>query len=259
MLSLVALTVALAAAPNPTVEVTNGGGDVAELDDAIDAAVAEVASLSLRVPSVGGWSVDATKPERKDSGAHKDSDEHSAPKDNEHKGSSSSGSSHGNASSFAEAGAAATPGGRQFGVGLQLGYPTAVTAKYMLRADQGLVVGIGGFSGFVYDAGALSIHVDYVWHPNLLTQGEAYQVTWYVGGGGNVLIFNSPRQRTSLPSVAWYYFPTNVWLAARIPLGINLALTQLPFEIYLEADPSILVFPSIGFGLGASIGGRGYF
>ncbi len=40
---------------------------------------------------------------------------------------------------------------------------------------------------------------------------------------------------------------------------ICLALTQLPFEIYLEAVPSILLFPGISFGLGAAIGGRFYF
>src|SRR4051812_40658118 len=62
--------------------------------------------------------------------------------------------------SLAEAGSSSTPQGKYFGVGLQLGYPTAVTAKYMLRADQGIVAGIGGFTGFDYTVGALSLHVD---------------------------------------------------------------------------------------------------
>lgn len=161
--------------------------------------------------------------------------------------------------SLPSAGAASTPQGRTFGLGLQLGYPTAITVKYMLRPDQGLVAGLGGFSGFAYTAAGLSLHVDYVWHPTLLVTAEQFALTWYIGVGGNVLVFNTPRQQPFIRGLEYYYFPTNLWLAARVPLGINLALTQLPFEIYLEAVPSVLLFPGISFGLGAAIGGRFYF
>lgn len=249
MLAYAFVIAALAPAPPPAMDAASATALDAALDLALARAVDEVAALDLHATSA--WLVE-TKPPAEHKGTATSSSSSS-------NASGSSSSSHGSAPSFADAGGASTPGGRTFGVGLQLGYPTAVTAKYMLRPDQGLVFGIGGFSGFAYDVGALSIHVDYVWHPNLLTQGEAFQVTWYVGAGGNILIFNVPRQRTFFPNVPYYYLPTNVWLAARIPIGINLALTQLPFEIYLEADPSILVFPAFGFGIGASIGGRGYF
>lgn len=157
------------------------------------------------------------------------------------------------------AGAASTPQGRTFGIGLQLGYPTALTIKYMLRADQGIVGGIGGFSGFAYDVGAFSIHVDYVYHPHVLTRGEAFVLTWYVGGGANVMIFNNPRQRAFLPGVTYFYYPTSLWLAARVPIGVNVAMEQQPFEIYLEASPQVLIFPGLSFGLGAAIGARFYF
>lgn len=157
------------------------------------------------------------------------------------------------------AGASSTPQGRTFGIGLQLGYPTALTIKYMLRADQGLVAGIGGFSGFAYDVGSFSLHVDYVFHPHVLTRGEAFVVTWYVGGGANVMIFSNARQRSFLASLNYYYYPTSLWLAARVPIGVNLAMEQQPFEIYLEAVPQVLIFPGVSFGLGAAIGARFYF
>jgi Protein of unknown function (DUF3996) len=174
-------------------------------------------------------------------------------------GGASGGSSSAGAQSLPSAGSASTPQGRVFGLGLQLGYPTAITIKYMLRPDQGIVAGLGGFSGFVYNAPALSIHVDYVWHPTLLTSGEQFALTWYFGGGGNLFVFNSGRARPWLTGFEYYYYPTNIWLAARVPFGLNLALTQLPFEIYLEVVPSVLVFPAVSFGLGAAIGGRFYF
>ena len=157
-----------------------------------------------------------------------------------------------------EAGSASTPQGRTFGVGLQLGYPTSVTLKYMLRPDQGIVAGVGGFTGFDYTAGALSLHVDYVWHPNLLTQGDQYAVTWYIGAGGNIIVFGIPTTHIPL-GFEYNYYPTNIWLGARVPFGVNVALKQLPFEVYAEAVPQLLVFPGIGFGVGAAIGGRAYF
>ena len=157
------------------------------------------------------------------------------------------------------AGASSTPQGRTIGIGLQLGYPTALTLKYMLRADQGIVAGVGGFSGFAYDVAAFSLHVDYLYHPHVLTRGEAFVVTWYVGIGGNLIIFDNARQRSFLPGANYYYYPTYIWLAARVPLGISLSMTQQPIEIYLEATPHVLLFPGLSFGLGAAIGVRFYF
>lgn len=160
---------------------------------------------------------------------------------------------------MSSAGSASTPQGRPLGVGLQLGYPTALSVKYMLRPDQGIAGGIGGFSGFAYDVGAFSLHADYVYHPHVLTSSEVFALTWYVGAGGNVVVFGNPRQKTFLPGLTYYYFPTTVWVGARVPIGVNLAFAQQPFELFLEATPSLLLFPGISFGLGASVGGRFYF
>lgn len=176
------------------------------------------------------------------------------------KKSTSSDEHHGNAPGvdLKEAGASSTPQGKTFGVGIQLGYPSAVTAKYMLRPDQGIVAGLGGLTGFNYAVGALELHVDYVWHPNLITSGDQYAVTWFIGAGGTVVVFGFPTNQIPI-GIEYNYYPTSVWLGARMPLGLNVALSQLPFEVYAEADPQLLLFPGIGFGMGAAIGGRAYF
>jgi hypothetical protein len=173
-------------------------------------------------------------------------------------GKSSGGSSAPKMPALSSAGASSTPQGRPFGFGLQLGYPTAVTLKYMLQPDQGIVAGIGGFSGFVYNAPALSLHVDYVWHPHQFTSTDVFALTWYFGGGGNVLIFNTPRYNPFIPWFEYYYSPTNIWLAARMPFGANIAFAQWPFEVYFELVPQLVVFPGVGFGLGGAIGFRFY-
>jgi hypothetical protein len=160
---------------------------------------------------------------------------------------------------YQSAGASSTPGGKQFGVGIQMGYPTALTLKYMLQPDQGLVGGIGAFSGFAYDRGSFTLFVDYVWHPHMLTSSEAFALTWYIGGGGQLIVHNNNRFVTGSYPVLAYYYAAPFWLAARMPIGANIALTQAPIEIYVEAIPGILVFPGLSFGIGASLGGRFYF
>lgn len=183
--------------------------------------------------------------------------------DKKSSGSSSSSGSDGPATStatnLAPAGAYATPQGRQFGIGLELGYPVALIIKYMLKSDQGIAAGIGAFSGFVYDRSSVTVFVDYLVHPHLLTAGEAFALTWYIGGGGQLIIndrFSSPYVRGVL--YPGFYYGSPFWLAARVPIGVNLALTQAPLEVFLEGVPSILVFPALSFGIGASIGLRFY-
>jgi hypothetical protein len=157
------------------------------------------------------------------------------------------------------AGSASTPQGRPFGIGLELGWPTAVTLKYMLRADQGIDAGFGGFTGFAYDARAFSLYGDYVYHPQVLTRSDVFALTWYIGGGANILVFDTARQRAFVQGIVYSYYPTNIWLAARMPIGVNIAFNQQPFEIFLQATPSLLLYPGITFGIGASLGGRFYF
>ena len=116
----------------------------------------------------------------------------------------------------------------------------------------------GAFSGFVYNHSSVTIYVDYVYHPHLLTTGEAFALTWYLGGGAQVII----NDRFSTPWVpgimysGWGY--GSVWFAARVPIGVSLTLAQAPLEVFLEAAPSVLVFPVLSFGVGGAIGMRFY-
>lgn len=161
---------------------------------------------------------------------------------------------------LAAAGSSSTPQGRTFGVGLQLGLPTSIILKYMLQQNQGLAAGLGGFSGFVLNSGSITLFVDYLYHPHLLTAGEAFSLTWYIGGGGQIIIndrFATPYIRGVL--YPGFYYGSYFWLAARVPIGVSLALTQAPIDVFVEAVPSLLVFPALTFGVGGAIGVRFWF
>jgi hypothetical protein len=154
-------------------------------------------------------------------------------------------------------GASAAPQGKRFGLGVQLGWPTAFTGKYFLTPDQGLAFGLGVLSPHRYGEGAASLHVDYLWHPNLLARSPAFDLSWYVGGGLGINVF----QFREFPDygIAWTGRREQFFLAARVPVGFSSAITALPIEVYGELVPSVLVYPAFSVGLGAAFGFRYFF
>lgn len=151
-----------------------------------------------------------------------------------------------------------SPQGKQFGIGLQLGAPTALTLKYMVTGDQALVAGLG--AGIGWDP-SISLHVDYVWHPTVLASMGWGSLSWFIGGGGWLSFSggNYGNGRWGPQYYGYLYTVSPFALGARLPIGLDLAFSQVPIEVYLEADPMLVLFPRIAFGLGGTLGGRFYF
>jgi hypothetical protein len=147
------------------------------------------------------------------------------------------------------------------GLGLQVGSPTAITIKFGGVQETGFVLGIGaGFrygNAFANDVG-LSIHADYLIHIATLVRAEQLALTAYLGPGLWLSLFNDG-----------YYFGNRFGgffpgfgffgLGVRLPIGLSMGFSAAPIEIYLELDPALFVFPSVGFGVGASLGFRWHF
>lgn len=161
-------------------------------------------------------------------------------------------------SSHTLAGAGSSPAGKTFGIGLQLGAPTALTIKYMLAPTQGIVVGVGaGFAVRNAFGVGLSLHADYLFHLAELVRNDTVALSFYLGPGLWVSLFNGGY---GLGYVGYYYGGSFALfgIGARLPLGLSLAFAAAPIELYLELDPALFVFPGVDFGLGASIGFRFY-
>lgn len=169
-------------------------------------------------------------------------------------------SSGGGGSSFSSysGGGGVAPMGKTFGVGLQLGAPTAITGKFMLTPESGLVIGLGAGYGFFFDP-ALSLHVDYLYHPSVLFQNEGVKLSWFIGGGGWLGLYQGRRYNYVVPGYNYGVYGSPLFLAVRIPIGLSLALQSIPLEFYLEGVPAISIFPVISFGLGFAGGARFYF
>ena len=151
---------------------------------------------------------------------------------------------------------------RNFGVGFQLGEPTAITAKAFLgganAADFGIGFGGWGYGwctrsdGSTYRCGDLnhniSLHADYLYQENIVNMTN--RLDWYAGVGGRIIM--------------WAYGSNDlghdVVLLARVPIGIAATFRRPDFlEAYLEIAPELVVFPPLDFTIDVALGVRAYF
>ncbi len=110
-----------------------------------------------------------------------------------------------------------------FGLGLELGAPSGLNAKYFLSDTTALNFGIGADGyGYGYRDG-VSFYLDYLWHPVLLASTPAFQLPLYVGIGGRLWSFNDNR-----------YNDDGLALGVRVPVGIDLDLNNVPLDFYLQ-------------------------
>jgi hypothetical protein len=150
--------------------------------------------------------------------------------------------------------------GSGFGIGLQIGTPTALTVKFPASgADIVLGLGVGYGGGFRnYGFAGLSIHGDYLFNVAQLVQTGDVGVNAYIGPGLWLTLFHG-GYGYRVPGSYYYSRETFLGLGVRFPLGINARFANAPVEIYLELDPAIFVFPGIDGFIGASLGFRWFF
>ena len=151
---------------------------------------------------------------------------------------------------------------RNFGLGFQIGEPTAITAKAFVGRNHAFDFGLG-FGGWGYDwctdanghtyrCGAVnhdfSLHADYLFEDNILNMRN--RLDWYVGLGGRVIM--SAYGSNDLGR--------DVVILARVPIGLAVTFRRPDFlEAYLEIAPALVVFPPLDFTIDVGLGVRAYF
>lgn len=145
----------------------------------------------------------------------------------------------------------------RIGLGLMLGEPTGVTAKYWLNRTSAVDMGVAySFNNY------FTILSDYLVHfPNALNasvRGDFQgQFVPFIGIGG-ILFLNS----TATNSNPHFFTDSNgnsAAFALRIPLGVEFLARTAPLGIYVELDPGVGIIPSTFGFLEAQIGARLYF
>jgi hypothetical protein len=133
------------------------------------------------------------------------------------------------------------------GVGLEVGSPSGITAKYYLSGNTAVQA---GFGFFLLGGGA---HLDFLYEfRNIIdTRAQTFDLPLFIGGG---LKGGFGRYKCGGPRGSCVYGPM---VGLRIPLGVALQLRRTPLEFQLEAAP--VVYPLHGIGADMSLGVRYFF
>jgi hypothetical protein len=140
---------------------------------------------------------------------------------------------------------------RGFGLGVIIGEPTGISAKFWTSSvnafDFGLGWSIGGDrigkdNGSSDGGSRAHFHMDYLWHAfEAIHSSERFPL--YYGIGGRI-------------NTGGGY---DASLAVRGVFGIAWLPHNTPIDVFLELVPSLQLTPSTGFGIDAGIGARYFF
>jgi hypothetical protein len=143
------------------------------------------------------------------------------------------------------------PVGKPFGLGLSLGEPAGVNAKYWFDHKNAVDMAVG--YGF-FPAHGVALFADYIYHVfTIIRAGKTpFDLLFYMGAGLKLGIWRYKYKDDDT---------TGVGLGVRIPFGVTMVFARAPFDIFLEITPSMaFITPDpFYFDLDACIGGRFYF
>lgn len=140
-----------------------------------------------------------------------------------------------------------TVSGKTLGLGVIVGEPTGISAKYWLNQTNA----IDGAVAWSFEGrNSLHIHTNYLWHNySIINQPSDARFPVYYGVGARVKFRNSNSGRGS----------SGDKIGIRVPVGVSYIFDQHPFDIFAEIVPILDLAPSSGFSLNAAIGARFYF
>jgi hypothetical protein len=119
-------------------------------------------------------------------------------------------------------------GAHPFGLGLMVGAPTGLTGKLYLAQPFALQMGLGWVDDFDDDDG-LHVHLDFVWHPVILSRSAAVTLPLYLGVGGRIWEHDHHFRFDG----DWYD-DDHTTIGLRAPLGLLIDFNRVPLDIFLE-------------------------
>ena len=137
-----------------------------------------------------------------------------------------------------------------FGVGIVLGDPSAISGKYWLDNKKAIDMGLG------WDSGSnLLFFGDYLLHfPEWLSNvRHNTKLLPYVGIGGLIKIYSDDNERIRDND------DNSMRLTFRIPVGIEWLPREFPIGLFAELVPGLRIYPNTSTDFGAGVGARFYF
>jgi hypothetical protein len=128
--------------------------------------------------------------------------------------------------------------GDGFGVGVILGLPTGVSAKYWLTQKTAVD---GAVAWLAVNHPSFHVHADFLVHSFNLINVSQGQLPIYFGIGGRVKFEHNPR------------------IGVRIPIGLAYLFDDIPMDVFLEHVPIFDFVRDDWFHYHVAIGARYYF
>jgi hypothetical protein len=134
------------------------------------------------------------------------------------------------------------------GVGLIVGEPTGVSAKYYLGNDTAIDAALGA----AFLGRGVQAHGDFLWHPWVLDSKETFALPVYFGVGMRILNHDASGEDED-----------HVRIGVRVPVGIVFDFTKIPLDVFAEVagvgDYHTAGDSHFGIGFNGGAGARYYF
>ncbi len=136
--------------------------------------------------------------------------------------------------------ASAVAAERPFGLGVIVGEPTGLSAKYLLNRENAIDLAVAwNLSG----DNDFTLHADYLWHVYDLIKVNTGEMPVYFGVGGRMDLRDNKDDK----------------FGVRIPVGVSYQFADPKFlELFGEIAPIIDLAPSTKLDLSVAIGARFY-
>jgi hypothetical protein len=147
----------------------------------------------------------------------------------------------------------------KFGLGVLLGSPTALSAKYFYGGNQAVDAGLAFSSRYTL------VFADYLKHfPGIFGKQNEFVsgLIPYVGVGPIIVFDNDDHHDRNHRRHHRDYFgdeDDDFAFGARIPFGVEWIAREIPVGVALEIVPGLVVMPSTGAFLQAGLAVRYYF
>jgi hypothetical protein len=126
-----------------------------------------------------------------------------------------------------------------FGVGIVLGEPTGIAAKLYLGDD----TAIQGALGFNFYGAGIQVNAEYVLHPWIVQERDAFVLPIYIGPGVRFIQYDGGRGESS-------HFAVGI----RGVIGMLFDFKEVPLDVFVEAAGVIEYDFSEGFGPALNLG-----
>jgi hypothetical protein len=145
-----------------------------------------------------------------------------------------------------------------FGLGVAFGEPTQLTGKFFTGRGYENAIQFGVSWSFRNDwFGGTIDYVYEFWNVIPKIASGAIEVPIYVGIGGALWVdTHDDHHHKNEP---YHDHDTDFILGPRIPIGIALAWTRVPIEVFVEVAPYLFVIPEVHAQFGGQIGARWFF